>query len=75
VTLLGEDAAGQPWAAAKPTCGVISPGETAQVTITPVSTLCQDLLKASAPVTEQVVVTYNGGTAVEVPDTIAPPPS
>jgi hypothetical protein len=73
VVLVGEDTAGQPWAAAKPTDGVIPPGGTAQVTITPTSTLCEDLLKASGPVTEQVVVTYDGGKVFVVNDSIAPP--
>lgn len=56
VTITDTDPAGKVWASASPTSGTIPAGQQAQVTITPISSLCADMAGAQNPITYRAVV-------------------
>jgi hypothetical protein len=56
VTISDMDPAGKVWATASPTSGTVPAGQQAQTTLTPISSLCQDLAGSKSPASYHAVV-------------------
>ncbi|HEY7348657.1 MAG TPA: zinc ribbon domain-containing protein [Ktedonobacterales bacterium] len=70
------DPKGHIWATASPARGTVPAGQTANVTIRPISTLCQDMQGSAGAITYTVSVKYSesGQTgSLAVTDTVTPP--